>query len=120
MEISIRCSENIALDDVSSFGEEYFYNGTEADSCLALNSNDDLSVEKCNSVKISDKKYKCCFLSFKEDNKDNNFCMPLIESKVEDYIKDFEENFGDDVDISFDCSSNYLSKALIILLSLII
>jgi len=57
---------DINFDDLSSFGEEYFYIKEEGTSCLKLNVNNNLTVEKCNSVEISDEKYKCCLQTVKE------------------------------------------------------
>lgn len=119
--IVVFCNNDLE-DYFGSMSDEYFYTGNEAISCIFLNINNDLSVEKCNTAEIPDKKYKCCLQSFKEEGEEEEkICMPLKKSKVKDYIKELEKDPDtDDGDLSVDCSSNYLSNILIILLSLFI
>ena len=68
-------------------------------------------VENCNKIIISNEDYKCCLVKIKDDGDKELECAAMKKSKVSKYIKNVKD------DISFECSSIYLSKALIILLS---
>lgn len=97
--------------------EDYMYNGDKSDDCYDYDE-EKASVENCNSITFSDSDYKCCFESGKnivgEDYKE---CNAYKKSKVKKIVDAYEE--AGYKDLSIDCSSNYLSKALIILLSLL-
>lgn len=96
---------------------DYIYTGDKADECDGYNESN-ASVENCNSITFSDSDYKCCFESGKSiDGEDYKECGAYKKSKVKKIIDAYEEAGAKDV--SIDCSSNYLSKALIILLSLL-
>ena len=70
----------------------------------------DSSVENCNKIIIKDEVYKCYFVIIRDEG-EKVFFRCHKKSKISKYIKNVKD------DISFECSSNYLSKALIILLS---
>jgi len=93
------------------------YTGDKSDDCYDYDE-DNASVENCNSITFSDSDYKCCFESGKNDEgEDYKECFAYKKSKVKKIVDSKEE--GGFKDVSIDCSSNYLSKALIILLSLL-
>ena len=100
--------------------EDYIYTGENADKCLEV---DEASVDNCNKITFSDDDYKCCYYSVEVDGKKvDEECYPLKKSEVKDMIDDFEDAADDEgysADVSIDCSSNYISNALLILLSLL-
>lgn len=97
--------------------EDYMYTGDNASECNGYDE-EKASVENCNSITFSDSDYKCCFESGKNDEgEDYKECGAYKKSKVKKIVDGMEE--GGFKDVSIDCSSNYLSKALIILLSLL-
>ena len=93
--------------------KEYFYTGKEAFTCYNVTNP---SVDACNAVTIPDEDYKCCFQSFELFGVKDEDCYAFKKSKVKDYVKKAKKSADD---FSVDCSSNYLSKALIILFSLL-
>ena len=96
---------------------DYIYTGDKADDCN-LFPNNKASVENCNSITFSDSDYKCCFESGKDPTGDTyKECNAYKKSKAKKLVDSYEKVGYSDV--SIDCSSNYLSKALIILLSLL-
>ena len=100
-------------DDLS----DYIYTGDKADDWNGYD-DDKASVENCNSITFSDSDYKCCFESGKAPYGDDyKECGAYKKSKVKKIVDLMEK--GGYKDLSIDCSSNYLSKALIILLSLL-
>ena len=102
-------------DDDDSWMNEYLYDGKEAKLCNEVEDTKEPSVSNCTSVD------KCCYLllKFDDDEEDEKECIAMKKSKVNDFIKKYKKKYEGD-NISIDCSSNYLSKALIILFSLII
>jgi len=105
-------------DDDNSWQKEYLYDGKEADLCEEVKKTKVPSVDNCTSIEISNKDYKCCYIFFKDGDYEEKECAAMKKSKVKDFIKKYEQkNEGEK--ISIDCSSNYLSKALIILLSIL-
>ena len=95
--------------------DDYYYIGTNAILCAAV---ENPSVENCNKITIDDDDYKCCYLYEKdEDGEEEKNCLAIKKNKAKKII-DFEEDDGN-TDVSLDCSSNYISNALIILLSLL-
>ena len=95
---------------------DYYYAGDKADDCNNYNE-DKASVANCNSITFSDSDYKCCFESWKIVGEELKGCTAIKKSKAKKLV-DLTEK-GGATDVSIDCSSNYLSKALIILLSLL-
>ena len=100
---------------ISDKEASYFYDGDEYEECEEVTK---ASVENCNKITISDKDYKCCYESYKdEDGESYNECEAIKKSKAKK-VKELFEDLGF-TDVSVDCSSNYLSIALIVLLSLL-
>ena len=93
--------------------DEYIYDGKEYETCSNVTNP---SVDACNAVTIPDEDYKCCYQSYKEKGETVDDCIAFKKSKVKDYVK---EGKKEEDSFSVDCSSNYLSKALIILFSLL-
>ena len=96
---------------------------------------EDLTLNECKSVKITDGKSKCCLLTAKYEKKTISQCYPLLQDKIDDFLKLSEESLKNNKEdeeengafqkVEVDCgdgnedgssASNYLSKALIILL----
>ena len=78
------------------------------------------SVDKCSAIKFSDEDYNCCHVTIEyEGKKITDACWGVKKSDVKDYINDAEDEGDGDGEISIDCSSNYISNALLILLSLL-
>ena len=97
--------------------KDYFYTGENADKCLVVVQP---SVDNCNKITFSDDDYKCCYYSVEVDGKKvDEDCYPLKKSEVKDMIDDAEDAADGEADVSIDCSSNYISNALLILLSLL-
>ena len=76
------------------------------------------NVENCNAIKLKDDDYTCCYYTYKEDGEEIKDCIPVKKNKVSKVIDDIEDEDGY-TDVSIDCSSNYISNALLILLSLL-
>ena len=66
------------------------------------------SVDNCKAVPLNNEDYKCCFVESGNEKE----CWGVKKKDVKDFVKDSDN-------VSIDCSSNYLSKALIFLLSLL-
>ena len=77
------------------------------------------SVDKCSAIKFSDDDYNCCYVTIEYSGKKTNTCWGVKKSDVKDYVNDAEDEADGDGEISIDCSSNYISNALLILLSLL-
>ena len=104
-------------------GIETTYTGKNLEKCM----NVEVPSEKnCNDIDL-DNNYGCCYVSGKDENGDYKRCFPLSKSEVKEFLASFEEDKEDDEELSLKCpdfsedssSSNYLSKALIIILSLL-
>ena len=88
------------------------YKGKNAEKCLS----EDASEKNCNDISLDDD-YNCCYISgFDDENGKLNYCAPLNEDE-EKKLKDIFNK--DELNISIQCSSNYISNALLILLSLL-
>ena len=94
---------------------DLMYTGTDAFNCEKLTGND-ASVDKCSAIKFSDDDYNCCYVTIEYSGKKTNTCWGVKKSDVKDYVNDADDGDGE---ISIDCSSNYISNALLILLSLL-
>jgi hypothetical protein len=79
------------------------------------------SVDKCSAIKFSNEDYNCCYVTIEAGGKKiQNTCWGVKKSDVKDYVNDVnDEADDDDGEMSIDCSSNYISNALLILLSLL-
>ncbi len=96
--------------------KDYFYTGENAEECDDYDS--EASVDNCNNITFSDDDYKCCFESYKDDSDDEKDCRAIKKSKAKKLVEAYEDEYGY-TDVSIDCSSNYISNALLILLSLL-
>jgi hypothetical protein len=95
--------------------DDFMYEKEEVYNCsLAGASNP--SVDKCSAIKFSDDDYNCCYVTIEYSGKKTNTCWGVKKSDVKDYVNDADDGDGE---ISIDCSSNYISNALLILLSLL-
>ena len=97
-------------------GDDYFYEGENSDLCDGYEGK--ASVANCNKITFSDDDYKCCFESYKADGELEEGCTAIKKSKAGKLVDLYEDENGFK-DVSIDCSSNYISNALIILLSLL-
>ena len=100
--------------------DDFMYDVVKGYNCtLAGVSNP--SVDKCSAIKFSDEDYNCCYVTIEyEGKKIQNTCWGVKKSDVKDYVNDVnDEADDDDGEMSIDCSSNYISNALLILLSLL-
>ena len=98
------------------YGEYFYFGSTEALTCYNLSYGEKkLTVKECNAVSLPGDDNKCCLQELQYEGETEYYCLPMKKSKVVDYVDEVDG----DVDVSVDCSSNYLSKALIILLSLL-
>ena len=86
------------------------------------------NVNHCNASKAEEcknldpgKGNHCCFVEFEFASNIYKFCHFLTEADY-DYIKDYinmvEDDFETDIDISIDCSSNYIIISLLTLILL--
>ena len=97
---------------------DLMYTGTDAINCEKLTGND-ASVDKCSAVKLSNSDYSCCYVDNKILGSTTVECWAVKKEDVKDYVKDYNDAGDDKTEISIDCSSNYISNALLILLSLL-
>ena len=116
--------------------KEYYYQGEESNTCAKIGETEDdttrndLTLKNCSTVVLPDENYKCCLETATVLGQTKTYCVPLKTSKVDDFInlqKESVKETGFTMDITIDCgtkdddssASNYLSKGLIILLSLL-
>ena len=98
--------------------EDYFYDGDDIGKCEDMRSKD-ANVNNCTSITLKDDDFTCCFESYKDkDGDENKSCLAAKKKKVNKIIDGYEDDLGY-TDVSIDCSSNYISNALLILLSLL-
>ena len=103
------------------FEEEYkdfIYKDLEAANCNILIGNA-ARVDKCSAVKFKNDDYNCCYVSEEYDDYKGTYCRGVKKSDVKDYVNDVEDEADGEGEFSIDCSSNYISNALLILLSLL-
>ena len=96
------------------------YTGKNLEKCL---NHEAPSEKNCNDIDLENN-YGCCYLTGKDENGNYKRCFPLSESEKNGLLASYEEEKEDDEEFSLKCpdfssSSNYLSKALIIILSLL-
>ena len=126
----------VVFCDDTTTEDDYLYSGAEGETCEALNYDDRNAYKKrtakeCLAVEIPDNNYKCCLTTYKVNGVPSGFCEPLKVSKVDDYIR-YQNTNAQEITVdcegkdgntgnndSSDSASNYLSKGLIILLSLL-
>ena len=77
------------------------------------------SVDKCSAIKFSDDDYNCCYVTIEAEGRKQSYCWGVKKSDVKDYVNDMNDEADGDGEMSIDCSSNYISNALLILLSLL-
>lgn len=97
--------------------DDNIYDGDDQKSCISITGNN-ANVKNCSAIKLDDDDYNCCYVTQKYKGKEDKYCLGVKKSKVKTIIDDAEED-EDVSDVSIDCSSNYISNALLILLSLL-
>ena len=97
--------------------DDYMYKGNDLEKCEGIYSNE-ASVNKCTSITLEDDDFTCCFESFKDEGDEYKGCTAAKKKKVNKIIDIYEDKLKY-TDVSIDCSSNYISNALLILLSLL-
>ena len=106
----------------ADFEEEYkdfmYDKFDEVANCTAAGASNP-SVDKCSAIKFSDDDYNCCYVTIEAEGRKRSYCWGVKKSDVKDYVNDAEDEADGDGEISIDCSSNYISNALLILLSLL-
>ena len=105
-------------EDFEEKYKDFTYKELEAANCYILTGNA-ASVDKCSAVKFKNDDYNCCYVSEEEDGEKDTYCLGVKKSDVKDYVNDAEDEADGDGEMSIDCSSNYISNALLILLSLL-
>ena len=105
-------------EDFEEKYKDFEYKELEALNCNILEGNA-ASVDKCSAVEFKNDDYNCCYVSEEEDGEKETYCWGVKKSDVKDYVNDVEDEDEGDFSISIDCSSNYISNALLILLSLL-
>ena len=100
--------------------DDFYYVGDGEDyyNCKKLTEND-ASVDKCSAVKINNGDYNCCYEIMELGGEKDISCEVVKKSDVKDFVNDFNDEADDRGSVSIDCSSNYISNALLILLSLL-
>ena len=98
--------------------EDYYYTGADREKCTDI-IDDKASVDSCSAIKFDDDDYNCCFVSLEVEGEKDKYCQGVKKSKVKKIIDAVEDNDEVDISLSIDCSSDYISNALIILLSLL-
>ena len=77
------------------------------------------SEKNCNSIKINvEENIKCCYVYYFEEKELYEKCSAILQEGIKQLEKEYEElgiNY-----ISINCSSNYLSNILIVLLYLLV
>ena len=98
--------------------KDYYYTGADVAKCYAI-IGDKASADSCSAIKFDDDDYNCCFVSIDVEGEKDKYCQGVKKSKVKKLIDKMEDNDEVDISVSIDCSSDYISNALIILLSLL-
>ena len=86
------------------------------DTCDDDNSSNP-SVDYCNSLRLADGDYRCCFLEFSG----GQCCQSVTKGEydeIDDYIDLLESGGLDDVDI--DCGSKYIISSLLALILILL
>ena len=99
--------------DDGSDSFEFSYTGKNKNECLVVKENE-ANEEKCNDISL-DGDYNCCYLYGKDEVGVEKGCIPLNDNEKALFYALAE----DGVEVSIQFSSNYISKALIIILSLL-
>ena len=94
--------------------DDYFYTGKDRFKCYLV---EEPNVNNCTAITLEDDEFTCCFHKYKEDGEDYEGCQPIKKNKVGKVIDEAEDE--GESDVSIDCSSNYISNALLFLLSLL-
>lgn len=105
-------------EDFEEKYKDFEYKESEAHNCNILEGNA-ASVDKCSAIKFKNDDYNCCYVSEEEDGEKDTSCWGVKKSDVKDFVNDAEDEAEGDFSLSIDCSSNYISNALLILLSLL-
>ena len=77
------------------------------------------SAEECNKLTKTPGVDYCCWFHYKESGGEINVCYPInkeVYEKIGEFVDALEKEYPNASDIKFDCSSKYLSVALITLL----
>ena len=99
--------------------DDFINLGADSVDCYKLTEND-ASVDKCSAVKLNNGDYSCCYVEEKILSMKTIKCSAVKKKDVKSYVKDYNKAGDDNAEISIDCSSNYISNALLILLSLLL
>jgi hypothetical protein len=103
------------LEEYKDFG----YKDLEVLNCTSAGASNP-SVDKCSAIKFSNEDYNCCYVTIEVGGKKiTDDCWGVKKSDVKDYVNDYEDEADGEAEMSIDCSSNYISNALLILLSLL-
>ena len=103
----VNCYQEISINSI--------YNGKKGFDCE--NKINVTSKENCtNDKNLIDKKFKCCYVNFNDEENDYNYCVPIKKNKQND-LKNELKNYYFNIEI--DCFSIYLSNFLILFLILI-
>ena len=97
--------------------DDYIYSGNDDEKCEFFD-REEANVKNCTSISLEDDDFTCCFESYKYNGHEHKSCTAVKKKKVNKIIDIYEDENGF-TDVSIDCSSNYISNALLILLSLL-